>query len=80
MPRAGLWSSWRPQSATKHLRSLLSHRVPLFRLVRRRPKLGELPDIEPLHAAAYIEAMQRDYEKPTVKRQLAAKALTPTPA
>jgi len=35
-------------------------------------KLGELADIEPLHVAAYIEALQRDYGKPTVKQHLAA--------
>jgi site-specific recombinase XerD len=35
-------------------------------------KLGELADIEPLHVAAYIEGLQRDYEKPTVKQHLAA--------
>jgi site-specific recombinase XerD len=35
-------------------------------------KLGELADIEPLHVAAYVEALQRDYEKPTVKQHLAA--------
>ena len=35
-------------------------------------KLGELADIEPLHVAAYIEALLRDYEKPTVKQHLAA--------
>lgn len=35
-------------------------------------KIGQLADIEPLHVAAYIEAMQRDYEKPSVKQHLAA--------
>jgi site-specific recombinase XerD len=35
-------------------------------------RLGELADIEPLHVAAYIEGLQRDYEKPTVKQHLAA--------
>jgi site-specific recombinase XerD len=35
-------------------------------------KLGELADIEPLHVAAYIEGLLRDYEKPTVKQHLAA--------
>ena len=35
-------------------------------------KLGALVDIEPIHVAAYIEALQRDYEKPTVKQHLAA--------
>jgi site-specific recombinase XerD len=35
-------------------------------------KLGALVDIEPIHVAAYIEAMMGDYEKPTVKQHLAA--------
>jgi hypothetical protein len=30
-------------------------------------KLGQLADIEPLHVAAYIEALGKDFEKPTVK-------------
>jgi len=35
-------------------------------------QLGQLADIEPLHIAAYIEAMQARFEKPTVKQHLAA--------
>lgn len=35
-------------------------------------QLGELADIEPLHIAAYVEAMTRDFEKPSVKQHLAA--------
>jgi site-specific recombinase XerD len=35
-------------------------------------KLGALADIEPLHVAAYIEAMQSGFEKPSVKQHLAA--------
>jgi len=35
-------------------------------------KLGALVDIEPIHVAAYIESLLRDYEKPTVKQHLAA--------
>jgi site-specific recombinase XerD len=35
-------------------------------------KIGEIADIEPLHVAAYIEAMGKDFEKPTVKQHLAA--------
>src|SRR5580658_3066550 len=34
--------------------------------------LEDLVSIEPLHVAAYIEALGRDYEKPTVKQHLAA--------
>ena len=35
-------------------------------------QLTELVAIEPLHVAAYIEALQRKYEKPSVKQHLAA--------
>jgi integrase/recombinase XerD len=35
-------------------------------------KIDSLADIEPLHVAAYIEVLLRDYEKPTVKQHLAA--------
>src|SRR5271165_7198028 len=35
-------------------------------------KIGEIADIEPLHVAAYVEAMGKDFEKPTVKQHLAA--------
>jgi site-specific recombinase XerD len=35
-------------------------------------KVGQLADIEPLHVAAYIEALGKDFEKPTVKQHLAA--------
>jgi site-specific recombinase XerD len=34
--------------------------------------IGELADIEPLHVAAYIEALQDTMAKPTVKQHLAA--------
>src|SRR5271163_2187592 len=37
-----------------------------------RHRLGQLADIEPLHVAAYIEALGKDFEKPTVKQHLAA--------
>jgi site-specific recombinase XerD len=37
-----------------------------------RHKIGEIADIEPLHVAAYVEAMGKDFEKPTVKQHLAA--------
>ena len=37
-----------------------------------RHKIGELADIEPLHVAAYIEALQATAAKPTVKQHLAA--------
>jgi len=35
-------------------------------------QLGQLADIEPLHVAAYIEALGKNFEKPTVKQHLAA--------
>ena len=35
-------------------------------------QIGEIADIEPLHVAAYIEALGNDFEKPTVKQHLAA--------
>jgi hypothetical protein len=34
-------------------------------------QIGQLADIEPLHVAAYIEALGQDFEKPTVKQHLA---------
>jgi integrase/recombinase XerD len=37
-----------------------------------RHQLTELVVIEPLHVAAYIEELQRSYEKPSVKQHLAA--------
>jgi site-specific recombinase XerD len=37
-----------------------------------RHRIGEIADIEPLHVAAYIEALGKDFEKPTVKQHLAA--------
>jgi integrase/recombinase XerD len=35
-------------------------------------KIGPLVDIEPLHVATYIEALQERMAKPTVKQHLAA--------
>ena len=37
-----------------------------------RRRVGELADIEPLHIAAYVEALQGSMSKPTVKQHLAA--------
>jgi len=37
-----------------------------------RHRIGELADIEPLHIAAYIEALQGAMAKPSVKQHLAA--------
>jgi integrase/recombinase XerC len=35
-------------------------------------KIGQLADIEPLHVAAYVEALGTRMAKPTVKQHLAA--------
>ena len=35
-------------------------------------KIGEIVDIEPLHVAAYVEALGKEFEKPMVKQHLAA--------
>jgi hypothetical protein len=35
-------------------------------------KIAEIAEIEPLHVAAYVEALGKDFEKPTVKQHLAA--------
>jgi site-specific recombinase XerD len=37
-----------------------------------RNDIEELADIEPMHVAAYIRALGKDFEKPTVKQHLAA--------
>ena len=38
----------------------------------RREDIEELADIEPMHVAAYIRGLGKDFEKPTVKQHLAA--------
>ena len=38
----------------------------------RREDIAELADIEPMHVAAYIRGLGKDFEKPTVKQHLAA--------
>jgi hypothetical protein len=42
------------------------------RNTRDQHQLGALDDLEPLHVAAYVEGLQKDYEKPSVKQHLAA--------
>jgi integrase/recombinase XerD len=37
-----------------------------------RHRIGQLADIEPLHVAAWIEVLGKDFDKPTVKQHLAA--------
>jgi integrase/recombinase XerC len=44
-----------------------------------RHKIGQLVDIEPLHVAAYVEALGTRMAKPTVKQHLAAVRAAPLP-
>jgi site-specific recombinase XerD len=53
-------------------RSAYLHAVTRFFAWCEHHRLGQLADIEPLHVAAYIEALGVDFEKPTVKQHLAA--------
>src|SRR5580704_14816063 len=39
---------------------------------RREDIAAELADVEPMHVAAYIRGLAKDFEKPTVKQHLAA--------
>jgi len=56
----------------KNTRAAYYHAVTRFFAWCDRHKLGQLVDIEPLHVAAYVEALGKDFEKPTVKQHLAA--------
>jgi site-specific recombinase XerD len=56
----------------KNTRTAYLHSASRFFAWCEHYKLGQLADIEPLHVAAYIEALGRDFEKPTVKQHLAA--------
>jgi site-specific recombinase XerD len=56
----------------KNTRTAYYHAVVRFFAWVDRHKIGEIADIEPLHVAAYIEALGKDFEKPTVKQHLAA--------
>ena len=51
----------------KNTRQAYYHAVTRFFAWCERHKLGELAEIEPLHVAAYVEALGKDFEKPTVK-------------
>src|SRR6202795_1634194 len=44
----------------------------LFAWCDRRDDVAELADVEPMHVAAYIRGLGKDFEKPTVKQHLAA--------
>jgi len=56
----------------KNTRQAYYHATVRFFAWCDRHKIGEIADIEPLHVAAYIEALGKDFEKPTVKQHLAA--------
>jgi hypothetical protein len=56
----------------KNTRAAYYHAVVRFFAWCDHHKLGEIADIEPLHVAAYVEALGKDFEKPTVKQHLAA--------
>lgn len=56
----------------KNTRTAYLHAVSRFFAWCEHHQLGQLADIEPLHVAAYIEALGKDFEKPTVKQHLAA--------
>jgi site-specific recombinase XerD len=56
----------------KNTRTAYLHACGRFFAWCERHHLGRLEDIEPLHVAAYIEALGKDFEKPTVKQHLAA--------
>jgi site-specific recombinase XerD len=56
----------------KNTRAAYLHAASRFFAWCDHHQLGPLDEIEPLHVAAYIEALGKDFEKPTVKQHLAA--------
>jgi site-specific recombinase XerD len=56
----------------RNTRTAYLHAASRFFAWCERHQLGQLADIEPLHVAAYIEALGTEFEKPTVKQHLAA--------
>ena len=56
----------------KNTRTAYLHAASRFFAWCEHHQLGGLADVEPLHVAAYIEAMQSGFEKPSVKQHLAA--------
>ena len=56
----------------RNTRTAYLHAVSRFFAWCEHYRLGQLADIEPLHVATYIEAMQSGFEKPSVKQHLAA--------
>ena len=55
----------------KNTRTAYLHAASRFFAWCDRHQLGGLDEIEPLHVAAYIEALGKDFEKPTLKQHLA---------
>jgi hypothetical protein len=78
------WLCWRARQQWRAVRcrdsdSLTMRRAngPTIFLIRKgrwceHHRRGALVEIEPLHVAAYIEALGKDFEKPTVKKHRAA--------
>jgi site-specific recombinase XerD len=56
----------------KNTRMAYLHAASRFFAWCEHHQLGALDEIEPLHVATYIEALGKDFEKPTVKQHLAA--------
>jgi site-specific recombinase XerD len=56
----------------KNTRTAYLHAASRFFAWCDHHQLGALDEIEPLHVAAYIEELGKDFEKPTVKQHLAA--------
>jgi site-specific recombinase XerD len=56
----------------KNTRTAYLHAANRFFAWCEHHQLGALDEIEPLHVAAYIEALGKEFEKPTVKQHLAA--------
>ena len=56
----------------KNTRVAYPHAVDRFFIWCERHRIGELADIEPLRVAADIDALENNFEKPTVKQHLAA--------
>jgi site-specific recombinase XerD len=60
------------QIRNRNTRAAYLHAAGRFFAWCEQNQIGQLVDIEPLHIAAYIEALQASHEKPTVKQHLAA--------
>jgi hypothetical protein len=56
----------------KNTRTAYLHAASRFFAWCEHHRLGALDEIEPLHVTAYIEALGKEFEKPTVKQHLAA--------